>query len=53
MNLYEYYKINFLMQQEHSWSIAMIEEFIPFERDVYIGLLAEHIQKKIEQQKQR
>lgn len=49
MNLYEFYKINFIMQQEHGWHISQMEEMLPFERDVYIGLLAEHIQRKMEQ----
>lgn len=51
MSLYDYYKTNFILQQEHNWHINTLEDMFPFERDVYISLLAEHIQKKIEQRR--
>jgi hypothetical protein len=51
MNLYEFYKLNFILRQEHEWDIDFIESMMPFERDVYVGLLVERIQKKLEQQR--
>ena len=39
--------------QHHKYSLSDIENLIPFERDVYVGLLMKHIEKenaKIEQE---
>jgi len=34
------------MVQEHKWSLSDIENLIPFERDLYIEMLAEHVKKQ-------
>ena len=33
------------MIQHHKYSLAEIEEMIPFEREIYIGLLKDHVEK--------
>lgn len=47
-NLYVYYKLNFILAQHHKYSIEDIENMIPFERDIYVDLLAEHIREQKE-----
>jgi len=36
------------MIQHHQWSLTEIEEMMPWERDVYVTLLNEHIQEENE-----
>ena len=41
------------MIQHHKWSLTEIENMMPWEREVYVGLLIEHIEEeKKEQSKQ-
>jgi len=37
--------------QEHKYSLTEIENMIPFERQIYIALLNNHIKEKEEQRK--
>ena len=32
------------MIQHHNWSLTEIENMMPWEREVYVGLLLEHIE---------
>ena len=41
-------KTNFAMIQHHKWSLTEIEAMMPWERDVYVGLLYEHIKEENE-----
>lgn len=41
-----YYETNFALMQYHSWSISEIEDMIPWEREVYIKLLQNYLEKK-------
>ena len=45
-SLYNYYKTNFGMMQYHKYSLTEIENMIPWEREIYIGLLMEHIKEE-------
>ena len=41
------------MIQYHNWSLTELENMLPWEREVYIGLLIEHLEEqKKEQTKQ-
>jgi hypothetical protein len=41
------------MIQHHNWSLTEIDDMMPWEREVYIGLLIEHLEEqKKEQTKQ-
>lgn len=42
-----WYKTNFLMIQEYQYSLTEIENMMPWEREVYISLLLQHQEKKI------
>ena len=51
MALENYYKINFALLQYHKYSLTEIENLIPWERDIYIGLLQQHLEdEKLKQQ---
>ena len=52
MNLEAYFKINFSLMQYHKYSLTEIENMIPWERDVYVELLKQHIEEEKERQKQ-
>ena len=45
-NLESYYKINFSLMQHHKYSLSDIENMIPWEREIYIGLLQQHIEEE-------
>jgi len=51
MTLEAYFRINFALMQFHKYSLTEIEEMIPWERDIYIELLKQHIEE--EKQKQQ
>jgi hypothetical protein len=36
------------MIQHHKWSLTEIENMMPWEREVYVGLLIEHIKEENE-----
>ena len=45
MTLIIYYKHIFALAQHHKYSIDEIENLMPFERDIYMELLQEHIKQ--------
>ena len=52
-SLENYYKTNFALMQHHKYSLTELENMIPWERDVYIGLLMAFIQEEERRQKQK
>ena len=41
------------MIQHHNWSLTELENMMPWEREIYVGLLIEHLEEqKKEQAKQ-
>jgi hypothetical protein len=53
MDLENYFKLNFSLMQYHKYSLTEIENLIPWERDVYVELLKQHIQEEESKQKQQ
>jgi hypothetical protein len=56
MNLESYFRLNFSLIQYHKYSLTEIENMIPWERDIYVGLLKNHLEEeelKQQQQQQR
>ena len=50
-NLESYYKVNFALVQHHKYSLTEVENMNPWEREVYITLLKQHIEEeKLKQQ---
>jgi len=48
-----YYKTNFAMMQYHGYSLNELEAMIPWEREIYIGLLVQYLRDKEEKRKQQ
>ena len=47
---------NFSLMQHHKYSLAELENMIPFEREIYLGLLEQHIRDendRIERENQK
>jgi len=38
------------MIQHHNWSLTELENMMPWEREVYIGLLIEHLEEQKKEQ---
>jgi len=48
--------VNFAMMQHHKYSLTELEDMMPWEREIYINLLSQHIEeenKKIEKERQK
>jgi hypothetical protein len=53
IDLENYYRLNFSLMQYHKWSLTEIESMMPWERDVYVELLKQHLEEeKMKQQTQ-
>jgi hypothetical protein len=48
-DLANFYKMNFAMMQYHKYSLAEIENLMPFEKEIYVEMLIQHL----EEEKQR
>ena len=44
VDLESYFRINFALMQFHKYSLTEIENMMPWERDIYVGLLKQHIE---------
>ena len=53
MDLENYFRLNFSLMQYHKYSLWEIENMIPLERDVYVGLLQQHLEEEELKQKQQ
>jgi hypothetical protein len=45
-SLESYYQINFALMQHHKYSLTELENMIPWEREVYLTLLEQHIEEE-------
>ena len=51
-----YFQTNFGLMQHHKYSLTEIENMMPWERDIYVGLLVEWIkdeEQRIKQEQQQ
>ena len=48
-----YYKTNFGVMQHHKYSLTELENMIPFEREIYVGLLVNYIKEEKEKEQAR
>jgi hypothetical protein len=53
IDLEAYFRINFALMQFHKYSLTEIEGMMPWERDIYVGLLQQHIEEEKLKQQQR
>ena len=51
-SLEAYYKVNFALMQHHKYSLTELENMIPWEREVYVSLLKQHIEEENLKQQQ-
>jgi hypothetical protein len=49
--LANYYQTLFALAQHHKYSIDVIENLLPFERDIYVDLLLSFLNEKKEAEK--
>ena len=52
MNLESYFRLNFALMQYHKYSLTEIENMMPWERDIYVGLLRQHLEEEELKRKQ-
>lgn len=51
MDLENYFRLNFALLQYHKWNISEVENMMPWERDIYVELLKQHLEEeKLKQQ---
>ena len=53
IDLESYFKLNFALIQHHKYSLTEIENMIPWERDIYVGLLQAHLEEERLKENQR
>ena len=46
IDLESYFKLNFALIQHHKYSLTEIENMMPWERDIYVALLNQHIEEE-------
>ena len=46
IDLESYFKLNFALMQHHRYSLTEIENMMPWERDIYLGLLNQYIEEE-------
>ena len=52
IDLESYFKLNFALMQHHKYSLTEIENMMPWERDIYLGLLNQYIEDENLKEKQ-
>ena len=45
-DLASYFKLNFALMQHHKYSLTEVENMMPWERDIYVGLLNQYIEEE-------
>ena len=53
MDLENYFKLNFALMQYHKYSLSEIENMMPWERDIYVALLQNHLEEEEQKMKAR
>lgn len=47
------YQLNFALVQHHKYSLTELENMMPWERQIYVTLLTNHLEEEAERAKQR
>ena len=45
--------MNFVLMNQHSFTLESLDDMIPWEREIYISLVKDHVQKENEQRKKQ
>jgi hypothetical protein len=51
--LSNHYKINFELMQSHNFSLTDLDNMLPYEREIYVELLNQMIEKKNEETRRK
>ena len=51
-SLRDHYIINFALMQHHKYQLGELESMLPWERDIYVGLLKNHLAEQKEKRGQ-
>lgn len=51
-SLENYYQVMFALRQHHGWTIPEIEDLIPYERDLFVGMLEGYLEELKEKRKE-
>jgi len=51
MDLHDYYKTNFLLMHKFNWSLSELDDMMPFEREIYVGILSKWLADEAERKK--
>ena len=46
IDLESYFKLNFALIQHHKYSLTEIENMMPWDRDIYVGLLNQWVEEE-------
>lgn len=52
-NLGNFYQTNFSLMHHHKYSLTELENMLPWEREVYVGLLLQFIEEEKEKMKNK
>lgn len=55
-SLENYFQTNFAMMQHHNYSLKELENMVPWEREIYLGLLLNYLKEereRIEEEKRK
>ena len=52
-NLMNYYQVNFQLMQNFHYSLDEVEYMMPWEREIYLSMLVEHIKEENERNKRQ
>jgi hypothetical protein len=44
-NMENFYQMNFVLMHHHKYSLTELENMMPWEREIYIALLKQHLDK--------
>ena len=45
-DLINYYRVNFALMQYHKYSLTELENMMPWEREIYISMLQQHLEEE-------
>jgi len=49
-SLENHYRVNFMMMQHYKYSLSELDNMIPWERQIYLGLLTQFLQEEREKE---
>ncbi len=52
-SVFNYYNTNFQLMQHHKYSLTELDDMMPWEREIYIKLLVQHLEEEKTKAKER